>query len=87
MRIIHGEWNLIRRMVIVKHRVNTFGTVYQAAFITVFFIIITPLRCFEQPGGHGFAVVAYPDIPCWEGEADHTSMVIGAIFGIVLHLL
>jgi hypothetical protein len=51
---------------------NTFGTIYQAAFITVAMTTISPMRCYGHPNGES-SLVSDPQVICGEGE--HPAML------------
>jgi hypothetical protein len=58
---------------------NTFGTVYQAVFITIVIGIIAPFRCYPHPNdSEKMSLVKYPEVIC--GDAEHIPMLIIAVF-------
>jgi len=58
---------------------NTWGTVYQALFVTIVLVVMSPFRCYEHPDGTS-SMSGAPSIICTEG--DHTYMQVVAIIAL-----
>lgn len=63
---------------------NTFGTIYQAMFITVIMTIIQPMWCYEHPNEKTSMMTA-PQLVC--GEGDQVVMFVMALLGCILFVL
>jgi len=64
--------------------INTFGTIYQAAFITVAMTTISPMRCYGHPNGDS-SLVSDPSIICGEGE--HPAMLFIGFAAMLLFVV
>jgi hypothetical protein len=64
--------------------VNTIGTIYQAAFITIAMTSISPMRCYGHPNGD-HSLVSDPQIICGEGE--HPVMLIMGLATMLLFVV
>jgi hypothetical protein len=59
---------------------NTWGTIFQAAYITIMLSVIQPFRCFPHPNGLESVTVS-TSILCTEGL--HDSMIVFSILGLL----
>lgn len=63
---------------------NTFGTMYQAVFITIALFVMSPFQCYNHPHEES-SLMQRPDVICWSEE--HATMVLGSVVFMLLAMV
>jgi len=85
--IVHIFFVIFRRGGHFRERnpilISGIGTVLLVFYVSVFISILAPVQCAENPN-RTWTVKQYPAVICWEGDDDHTSMlIVGALAALV----